>query len=205
MHPTGFDTKKKKGNGNKFPSQLPWRTEGISLPTGWRIGKGEGFADLEYAMMASMGAVDENTIIVTTVHDCQVEHLPDMQHIWCSCRRFSECQIYSWCSLLLWAVYLNGGNNCRELKLCSRKDHTHCSFVQVTDIPDTLIENHDIVVDYIVTPTKVIECEHRKKPSGIIWSKITRDKLQQVWRFRLFQLFIVAWFGHHLPVKFGSS
>ena len=40
--------------------------------SGWRIGKGEGFADLEYAMMASMGAVDENTIIVTTVHDCQV-------------------------------------------------------------------------------------------------------------------------------------
>ena len=39
---------------------------------GWRIGKGEGFADLEYAMMASMGAVDENTIIVTTVHDYQV-------------------------------------------------------------------------------------------------------------------------------------
>ena len=54
------------------------------------------------------------------------------------------------------------------------------TFPQVTDIPDTLIENHDIVVDYIVTPTKVIECEHRKKPSGIIWSKITRDKLQQV-------------------------
>lgn len=50
----------------------------------------------------------------------------------------------------------------------------------MTDIPDTLIENHDIVVDYIVTPTKVIECEHRKKPAGIIWSKITRDKLQQV-------------------------
>ncbi len=54
------------------------------------------------------------------------------------------------------------------------------TFAQVTDIPDTLIENHDIVVDYIVTPTKVIECEHRKKPSGIIWSKITREKLQQV-------------------------
>ena len=53
-------------------------------------------------------------------------------------------------------------------------------YLQVTDVPDSLIENHDIVVDYIVTPTKVIECEHRKKPSGIIWSKITRDKLQQV-------------------------
>ncbi|XP_043562557.1 methenyltetrahydrofolate synthase domain-containing protein isoform X4 [Chiloscyllium plagiosum] len=40
---------------------------------GWRIGKGEGFADLEYAMMVSMGAVDENTVVVTTVHDCQVD------------------------------------------------------------------------------------------------------------------------------------
>ena len=44
----------------------------LTIFLGWRIGKGEGFADLEYAMMASMGAVDENTVIVTTVHDCQV-------------------------------------------------------------------------------------------------------------------------------------
>lgn len=39
---------------------------------GWRIGKGEGFADLEYGMMRCIGAVDENTPIITTVHDCQV-------------------------------------------------------------------------------------------------------------------------------------
>jgi 5-formyltetrahydrofolate cyclo-ligase len=39
---------------------------------GWRIGKGEGFADLEWAMMMSMGAVTENTIVVATCHDCQV-------------------------------------------------------------------------------------------------------------------------------------
>ncbi|XP_069549709.1 methenyltetrahydrofolate synthase domain-containing protein isoform X2 [Brachyistius frenatus] len=39
---------------------------------GVRIGKGEGFADMEYAMMASMGAVDESTVVVTVVHDCQV-------------------------------------------------------------------------------------------------------------------------------------
>ncbi|KAK7066239.1 hypothetical protein SK128_007994, partial [Halocaridina rubra] len=46
--------------------------------TGRRIGKGEGFADLEYAMMRSMKAVDDSTPVVTTVHDCQVfEDLPE--------------------------------------------------------------------------------------------------------------------------------
>uniref|UniRef100_A0A4W2FEX1 Methenyltetrahydrofolate synthase domain-containing protein n=1 Tax=Bos indicus x Bos taurus TaxID=30522 RepID=A0A4W2FEX1_BOBOX len=39
---------------------------------GWRIGKGEGYADLEYAMMVSMGAVSQGTPVVTIVHDCQV-------------------------------------------------------------------------------------------------------------------------------------
>ncbi|XP_066980302.1 methenyltetrahydrofolate synthase domain-containing protein isoform X1 [Macrobrachium rosenbergii] len=46
--------------------------------TGRRIGKGEGFGDLEYAMMKSMKAVDDSTPVVTTVHDCQVfEDLPE--------------------------------------------------------------------------------------------------------------------------------
>ncbi|NXS65718.1 MTHSD protein, partial [Pandion haliaetus] len=40
---------------------------------GWRIGKGEGYADMEYAMMVSMGAVQEDTPVVTIVHDCQVK------------------------------------------------------------------------------------------------------------------------------------
>nr|XP_033799341.1 methenyltetrahydrofolate synthase domain-containing protein isoform X2 [Geotrypetes seraphini] len=44
---------------------------------GWRIGKGEGFADMEYAMMATMGAVGENTTVVTIVHDCQVVDIPE--------------------------------------------------------------------------------------------------------------------------------
>ncbi|XP_068219875.1 methenyltetrahydrofolate synthase domain-containing protein isoform X2 [Palaemon carinicauda] len=46
--------------------------------TGRRIGKGEGFGDLEYAMMKSMKAVDDSTPVVTTVHDCQVfDDLPE--------------------------------------------------------------------------------------------------------------------------------
>ena len=37
---------------------------------GHRIGKGEGFVDLEFAL--ARGAVTEDTVVVTTVHDCQV-------------------------------------------------------------------------------------------------------------------------------------
>ncbi|RZC38293.1 methenyltetrahydrofolate synthase domain-containing protein [Asbolus verrucosus] len=45
---------------------------------GHRIGKGKGYADLEFAILKEMKAVDDNTIIVTTVHDSQVfDSLPD--------------------------------------------------------------------------------------------------------------------------------
>ncbi|XP_032709696.1 methenyltetrahydrofolate synthase domain-containing protein isoform X2 [Lontra canadensis] len=89
---------------------------------GWRIGKGEGYADLEYAMMVSMGAVSQGTPVVTIVHDCQV-----------------------------------------------------------VDIPEALLEDHDLTVDYILTPTRVIVtgCE-RPKPTGIIWSKVSREVMGKV-------------------------
>uniref|UniRef100_A0A2K5BWM5 Methenyltetrahydrofolate synthase domain-containing protein n=1 Tax=Aotus nancymaae TaxID=37293 RepID=A0A2K5BWM5_AOTNA len=89
---------------------------------GWRIGKGEGYADLEYAMMVSMGAVSKETPVVTIVHDCQV-----------------------------------------------------------VDIPEELLEEHDITVDYILTPTRVIAtgCE-RPKPMGITWSKISWEMMEKI-------------------------
>ncbi|XP_046144317.1 methenyltetrahydrofolate synthase domain-containing protein isoform X1 [Osmia bicornis bicornis] len=44
---------------------------------GYRLGKGKGFADLEYAIMTRMGAITQDTIVITTVHDCQVfDRLP---------------------------------------------------------------------------------------------------------------------------------
>ncbi|XP_020375696.2 methenyltetrahydrofolate synthase domain-containing protein isoform X1 [Rhincodon typus] len=89
---------------------------------GWRIGKGEGFADLEYAMMVSMGAVDENTVVVTTVHDCQL-----------------------------------------------------------LDIPEELMDNHDLTVDYILTPTRVIKTNCScSKPQGIIWSKVDSEMMEKI-------------------------
>uniref|UniRef100_A0A0D6R126 5-formyltetrahydrofolate cyclo-ligase n=1 Tax=Araucaria cunninghamii TaxID=56994 RepID=A0A0D6R126_ARACU len=40
--------------------------------TGARLGKGEGFAELEYGMLRYMGAIDDSTLIVTSVHDKQL-------------------------------------------------------------------------------------------------------------------------------------
>ncbi|XP_032094302.1 methenyltetrahydrofolate synthase domain-containing protein isoform X1 [Thamnophis elegans] len=89
---------------------------------GWRIGKGEGFADMEYAMMVSMGAVGERTAVITAVHDCQV-----------------------------------------------------------VDIPEELLDDHDLTVDYILTPTRIIKTEcKRPKPWGIMWHKISRETLQRI-------------------------
>ncbi|XP_072926456.1 methenyltetrahydrofolate synthase domain-containing protein isoform X4 [Hemitrygon akajei] len=89
---------------------------------GWRIGKGEGFADLEYSMMVSMGSIDENTVVVTTVHDCQL-----------------------------------------------------------LDIPEELMDDHDLIVDYILTPTQVIKTDcKRSKPQGIIWSKVDSGMMKKI-------------------------
>ncbi|XP_034734973.1 methenyltetrahydrofolate synthase domain-containing protein [Etheostoma cragini] len=89
---------------------------------GLRIGKGEGFADLEYGMMALMGAVDESTVVVTVVHDCQV-----------------------------------------------------------MDIPEVLKESHDLTVDYILTPTRVIKTDCQiPKPQGITWTKLDTEKLEKI-------------------------
>ena len=39
---------------------------------GARLGKGGGYSDLEFALAVAEGAVDETTLVVTTVHDAQV-------------------------------------------------------------------------------------------------------------------------------------
>ncbi|XP_021898691.1 5-formyltetrahydrofolate cyclo-ligase-like protein COG0212 [Carica papaya] len=49
----------------------------VDPKTGARLGKGEGFAELEYGMLRYMEAIDDTTPVVTTVHDCQlVDDIP---------------------------------------------------------------------------------------------------------------------------------
>ncbi|XP_064016127.1 methenyltetrahydrofolate synthase domain-containing protein isoform X2 [Pogoniulus pusillus] len=89
---------------------------------GWRIGKGEGYADMEYAMMVSMGAVQKDTPVVTVVHDCQV-----------------------------------------------------------LDIAEELLDDHDLTVDYILTPTRTIKTNcKRPKPQGIMWHKVSYEMLEKI-------------------------
>ncbi|WP_396611532.1 5-formyltetrahydrofolate cyclo-ligase [Haloferax sp. S1W] len=42
--------------------------------SGARIGKGEGFSDLEFAVLRGLGAVGDETAIATTVHELQVRN-----------------------------------------------------------------------------------------------------------------------------------
>lgn len=52
---------------------------------------------------------------------------------------------------------------------------------QVLDLKDDLFGSHDLPVDYIVTPTRVIECNgNLPKPKGIIWSMLTQDRLNHI-------------------------
>ena len=43
---------------------------------GGRVGKGGGYSDLEFALAVAHGAVDDTTLVVTTVHDTQVVRGP---------------------------------------------------------------------------------------------------------------------------------
>ena len=40
--------------------------------TGARIGKGNGYADLEYAIMWQMGCITDKTVVMTTCHESQL-------------------------------------------------------------------------------------------------------------------------------------
>ena len=50
--------------------------------SGVRIGKGAGYADLEFALLLDLGLISEQTQIATSVHDVQVldEALPETSH-----------------------------------------------------------------------------------------------------------------------------
>mmetsp|Transcript_11970 Transcript_11970/g.34299 ORF Transcript_11970/g.34299 Transcript_11970/m.34299 type:complete len:445 (-) Transcript_11970:1373-2707(-) len=96
--------------------------------TGARVGKGEGFAELEWGILSAQGNLDAETCpVVTTVHDCQVIDDED-------------------------------------------------------DMPDDWkLTQHDVPVDIIVTPTRVIRVSERApKPSGIFWDLLSPQKLAAI-------------------------
>ncbi|MEM4183756.1 MAG: 5-formyltetrahydrofolate cyclo-ligase [Candidatus Caldarchaeum sp.] len=50
-------------------------------PNGWRIGKGEGYSEIEFAILKTFGKITDETPIWTTVHDLQiVQEIPFMPY-----------------------------------------------------------------------------------------------------------------------------
>lgn len=45
----------------------------LTTPRGARVGKGEGYSDLEFALLTELGAVSRETTIATTVHESQLQ------------------------------------------------------------------------------------------------------------------------------------
>ncbi len=92
----------------------------VSPQTGARIGKGEGYAELEYAILRELGLVGEETPIITTVHEVQL-------------------------------------------------------------VPDIPAEPHDVAVDIVVTPRRVIRVKNRPpRPPGILWESLSSEKLEAI-------------------------
>lgn len=98
----------------------------VCSSNGVRLGKGLGYAELEWAILYMYGKVNRDTIVVTTVHDCQV--------------------------------------------LAENK------------LPTSLMCRHDLPVDLIVTPSKIINVTKKlhKPDVGICWDLITQEQLQSI-------------------------
>ena len=85
---------------------------------GSRLGKGKGYGEIEYGICREIGAVDDDTLVATVVHDDQV----------------------------------------------------------VDSMEECALERHDLPVDIICTPTRVIYTNTKlPKPTGIFWELITPE------------------------------
>jgi 5-formyltetrahydrofolate cyclo-ligase len=88
---------------------------------GVRFGKGHGYFDIEWGILTAIESVDDETKIITVVHDCQV--------------------------------------------------------VDEQFEPDSF----DTVTDFIVTPTRVIDVNaKRRRPSGIDWDNLSQELLSSI-------------------------
>ncbi|KAL7671402.1 hypothetical protein ACOME3_006300 [Neoechinorhynchus agilis] len=95
----------------------------VNPMTGARIGEGAGYADLEYALMAQLGAVSERTVIATIVHESQL----------------------------------------------------------VTDLPGSLMTEHDLPVSIIATPKRVIFCHDTfQRPARIDMNLLSRETIEKI-------------------------
>lgn len=126
--------------------------------TGARVGKGEGFAELEWGILSQRGNLDaDKVLVVTTVHDSQVFD-GGVEEPWRSLmqqqRQERDCE---------GAGGLEDGTN--------------------SQTPFGSLTRHDVPVDIIVTPTQIIRVPGETKlpkPSGVYWDLLSPQKLAQI-------------------------
>ncbi|MFC7081885.1 5-formyltetrahydrofolate cyclo-ligase [Halorussus caseinilyticus] len=88
---------------------------------GARVGKGEGYSDLEYAVLRELELVGPETPVATTVHDSQVVE---------------------------------------------------------EDVP---VEDHDVPMDLVVTPTRTIRTETEfERPTGVFREELTDERIAEI-------------------------
>lgn len=125
--------------------------------TGARVGKGEGFAELEWGILTQQNNLNPNKVlVVTTCHDCQV---------------FDGGVEEPWRSLM------KDKNNQPERV----DDSTTVDESVSSSTPFGALTPHDVPVDIIVTPTRIIRVSDRlSKPSGVMWNLLSPQKLSQI-------------------------
>ena len=96
--------------------------EDRALETGVRIGKGEGYSDLEFAILRDLGLVDGETPVATTVHERQL--LP------------------------------------------------------ASEVGSAAA--HDVSMDLVVTPDRVLRPDSGDKPDGIDWEVLDEERLAAI-------------------------
>jgi 5-formyltetrahydrofolate cyclo-ligase len=132
--------------------------------TGARVGKGEGFAELEWGILTERGNLDPNTVlVVTTVHDCQV-YDGGIEEPW---------------KTLVMTQQRDDDDDDDDDSGSDKRGNT--SITSCT--PFGTLTEHDVPVDIIVTPTRIIRVPDSTKlgkPSGVFWHLLSPQKLAQI-------------------------
>ncbi|WP_232686318.1 5-formyltetrahydrofolate cyclo-ligase [Halobacterium zhouii] len=94
----------------------------VVTAAGARVGKGEGFSDLEFAILSDLGLVDDETTVATTVHERQV-----------------------------------------------------------VDSGEVTPDAHDVPMDLVVTPERVIRTDSEyDRPAGVDWDALDEEQIEEM-------------------------
>lgn len=69
----------------------------------------------------------------------------------------------------------------RELELIDEATPVFTMVHDLQVVSDAPRENHDLIVDFIITPTQVLRVDRKyRQPKGIIWSKLKPEDIDRM-------------------------